>query len=225
MKAFVSQAKAEAEAMFPGWKVTTSNMAATVHELNNELCMDLIYGFWQALIAISLVLMVVFRSVRWTIAAAVPNLVPVIVLLGSMALGGTAIKPGIALIFSIALGVSFDNTVYLLGRLRLLRDRSSTGEISACKAWFQEGNLCLFSSFALVSGFMVYLASYFSLNQEFGFYMVMAVLGGMLGDLVLLPAMLAAFPAMVKNRNKASVVALESVRKPVDSSDQERLVA
>jgi hypothetical protein len=72
---------------------------------------------------------------------------------------------------------------------------------------------------------MVYLASYFSLNQEFGFYMVMAVLGGMLGDLVLLPAMLAAFPAMVKNRNKASVVALESVRKPVDSSDQERLVA
>jgi predicted RND superfamily exporter protein len=208
MKKFVGEVKAEAEAIFPGWKVTPAAMATTVHELNNELCIELIYGFWQALFAISLVLAVVFRSVRWTIAAAIPNLVPVFVLLGAMALGGTPVKPGIALIFSIALGISFDNTVYLLGRLRLLRDRSSTGEINVCKAWYQEANLCLYSSIALAAGFMVFLASYFSLNQQFGFYMVMAIAGGMLGDLVLLPAMLAAFPGMVKDKKVAVPVAV-----------------
>ena len=126
-------------------------------------------------------------------------------------------KPGIALIFSIALGISFDNTVYLLGRLRLLRDRSKTGEISVCKAWYQEGNLCLFSSIALAAGFLVFLASYFSLNQQFGFYMVMAIIGGILGDLVLLPAMLAAFPGMVKDKKAHEIGAVVSDSEEISS--------
>src|SRR5690606_2092311 len=56
MKAFVHEVKAEVEALFPAYKVTPAAMATTVHELNNELCYELIYGFWQALVAISLVL-------------------------------------------------------------------------------------------------------------------------------------------------------------------------
>lgn len=200
MKAFVGEVKAEAEGIFPGYKITPAAMATTVHELNNELCYELIYGFWQALAAISLVLLCVFRSVRWTLAAAIPNLVPVVILMGALAIFGTPIKPGIALIFSIALGISFDNTVYLLGRLRLLRARSETGAISVGKAWYQEANLCLFSSIALASGFLVFLASFFSLNQQFGFYMVVTILGGLVGDLFLLPAMLEAFPWMVKDK-------------------------
>jgi predicted RND superfamily exporter protein len=223
MKKFVTEVKAETEALFPGWKVTPAAMATTVHELNNELCIDLIYGFWQALLVISLVLACVFRSVRWTIAAALPNLVPVIVLLGAMAIFHTPVKPGIALIFSIALGISFDNTVYLLGRLRLLRDRSANRDINVMKAWYQEANLCMFSSFALVAGFMVFLASFFTLNQQFGFYMVVAILGGMLGDLVLLPAMLAAFPWMVKDRHVAvkAVAPVEEILQIVPESEHE----
>lgn len=205
MKALVEDVRAQAQAIFPDYKVTPAAMATTVHELNNDLCHELIFGFWQALGAISLVLLCVFRSFKWTIAAALPNLVPVAVLLGAISFFGTPVKPGIALIFSIALGISFDNTVYLLGRLRLLRDRSKTGEINVTKAWYQEGNLCLFSSIALAAGFMVFLASYFSLNQQFGFYMVVAIFGGLIGDLVMLPAMLAAFPWMVKDKKVAKV--------------------
>jgi len=225
MKKFVGEVKAEAEALFPGWKVTPAAMATTVHELNNELCVELIYGFWQALLLISVVLAVVFRSVRWTIAAAVPNLVPVIVLLGTMAYCGTPVKPGIALIFSIALGISFDNTVYLLGRLRLLRDRSESHEIHVTKAWYQEANLCLYSSIALAAGFMVFLASYFCLNQQFGFYMVMAILGGMLGDLVLLPAMLAAFPGLVKDRKSVAPSVVPEPSRAEDADEESTQLA
>jgi hypothetical protein len=222
MTKVAKEAKAQAEAMFPGWKITPAAMATTVHELNNELCKELIFGFWQALIAISVVLTLVFRSVRWTIVAALPNLVPVIVLLGAIAIFGTPVKPGIALIFSIALGISFDNTVYLLGRLRLLRDRSKQGEINVMKAWYQEGNLCLFSSIALAAGFLVFMASFFSVNQQFGFYMVVAIAGGLIGDLVLLPAMLAAFPGMVKDKKIAVVAFAKGLEK---QPGEERLAA
>lgn len=200
MEKVVAAFTEEASARFPGWKVTPGAMATTVHVLNNELCHELIFGFWQALALIAVILGFVFRSVRWTIAAVIPNLAPVALLLGALHFVGTPIKPGIALIFSIALGISFDNTVYLLGRLRLLRDRSDKKQIMVAKAWYQEGNLCLFSSLALSAGFLVFLASFFSLNQQFGMYMLVAILGSLVGDLVLMPAMLAAFPWMLENK-------------------------
>jgi predicted RND superfamily exporter protein/outer membrane lipoprotein-sorting protein len=202
MALLVQRLADETRAKFPGWTVTTGAMATTVHVLNNELCRELIFGFWQALLLIAVILCCIFRSVRWTIAAVIPNLVPVFLLLGALYIGATPIKPGIALIFSIALGISFDNTVYLLGRLRLLRDRSEDKRILVAKAWYQEGNLCLFSSLALSSGFFVFLASFFSLNQQFGMYMLIAILGSLVGDLVLMPAMLAAFPGMLENKRK-----------------------
>ena len=92
------------------------------------------------------------------------------------------------------------------------------------KAWYQEGNLCMFSSFALVAGFMVFLASFFALNQQFGFYMVMAIAGGMLGDLVLLPAMLAAFPGMVKDKKvavKVVAIVVEETQQVLPESEGE----
>lgn len=225
MKAFVGEVKREAEGIFPGFTVTPAAMATTVHELNNELCFELIYGFWQALLAISLVLLCVFRSLKWTIAAALPNLVPVVVLLGALSVFGTPIKPGIALIFSIALGISFDNTVYLLGRLRLLRSRSATGEVHVTKAWYQEGNLCLFSSIALAAGFLVFLASFFSLNQQFGFYMVVTIAGGLVGDLFVLPAMLESFPWLVKDKKAKRSAGQVIELKPSPRKDDERLAA
>jgi outer membrane lipoprotein-sorting protein/uncharacterized membrane protein YdfJ with MMPL/SSD domain len=195
----VKEIRAEAEAALPGWKVTPAGMATTVHVLNNELSRELIFGFWQALGLIAVVLLCVFRSVRWTIAAVIPNLAPVAALLLVLSIAGTPVKPGIALIFSIALGISFDNTVYLLGRLMLLKNKSG-GRIQVRKAWYQEGNLCFFSSMALSAGFLVFLASFFSLNQQFGLYMLVAIAGGLVGDLLFMPAMLAAFPWMVKDK-------------------------
>lgn len=212
MALLVKKLAAEASAELPGWKVTPAAMATTVHVLNDELSHELIFGFWQALGLIAVILGVVFRSFRWTFVAVVPNLAPVGFLLLALAYVGTPIKPGIALIFSIALGISFDNTVYLLGRLQLLRKRS--GKIQVTKAWFQEGNLCLFSSMALSAGFLVFLASFFSLNQQFGVYMLLAISGGLVGDLVFMPAMLAAFPWMLKDN--------KPITKPETNSDKEK---
>ena len=216
MAKLVADFTKEAQAAFPGWKVQAAGMATTVHVLNNELCQELIYGFWQAIALIGLFLWFAFGSLRWTLISIVPNLVSPAVLLGSLTLFHTPIKPGIALIFSIALGISFDNTVYLLGRLKLLKDRS--GRVSIERAWHQEANLCLFSSLALSAGFLVFLASYFALNRLFGAYMLVSIFGGLLGDLILLPALLAAFPWMVgaPKQTRRSVLAKEDGAKALD---------
>ncbi|MCO5142168.1 MAG: outer membrane lipoprotein-sorting protein [Oligoflexia bacterium] len=202
MQEEVNNLTKELQSEFSDWKVYPAGMATTAHQLNNELSSELISGFWQALLLISVLLLVVFRSLKWTLLAVIPNLVPVVFLLGTLGAFGTSIKPGIALIFSIALGISFDNTVYLLGRLRLLQERSLHGRVNPIKAWYQEGNLCFYSSLSVSAGFLVFLASYFSLNQQFGLYMLVAIFGSLVGDLVLLPTILAFMPNLLRDKKK-----------------------
>jgi len=56
--------------------------------------------------------------------------------------------------------------------------------------FWSEANPCFFSSMVLVVGFAVFAVSYFKMNQQFGVFMVLSVVAGLVGDLVLLPALL-----------------------------------
>jgi predicted RND superfamily exporter protein len=229
MASLVSKTSEKAQRLFPDAKVSPSGMATTVHELNNELSIDLIYGFWQALFFIAAFLIVYYRSFRWTLVAILPNLLPPILLLGVMGLVSEPIKPGLAIVFSIALGIAFNNTVYFLGRLRLLYTEnpdhpSDRKGIPVKRALFLEGTPCLLSTLPHAIGFTVFLASNFGLNQTFGTYMLISVVAGVIGDLVLLPTMLQLFPGLLKpvidRKKRAKVIVFDSQTTVIISSEE-----
>lgn len=194
LHSLVANIKGIAENSFPDMTVAVTGMGSTIHHLNNELSHELIFGFWQSMAAICILLMFVFRSVRWAVVACIPNLVPPAALMGFLAVSETPIKPSVAIIFSIALGLAFNNTVYLLERLRKLQKVSKSKTLEIEKTLWQEGNPCLISSLILLAGFSVFMASYFALNRIFGFYMLLSMLAGLVGDLILLPTLLKSCP-------------------------------
>ncbi|WP_413582846.1 outer membrane lipoprotein-sorting protein [Bdellovibrio sp. HCB288] len=186
------------EKAFPDMKVQTTGMGSTIHHLNNELSRELIFGFWQSMVAIIAVLIFVFKSLRWSLVACIPNLVPPAALLGFLAISQTPIKPSVAIIFSIALGLAFNNTVYLLERLRAMQKSKNSRTLDIEKMIWLEGNPCLISTMTLLAGFSVFMASYFAMNRIFGFYMVLSMLTGLVGDLILLPTMLKSCPWLLR---------------------------
>ncbi len=190
---------------FPDAKLQVGGMGAVIHLIHHQISTDLIFGFWQALIAILILLALVFRSIRWSLVAAFPNLLPPILLLGFLAITHTPIKPSVAIIFSIALGLAFNNTVYVLNRLRSLRSEAHPLPVS--KTFYLEGNPCLVSTMVVMMGFSVFLFSYFSLNRIFGACMIVAILAGLIGDLVFLPAMLRLFPWLLLGKKPRVVLA------------------
>jgi predicted RND superfamily exporter protein len=179
---------------FPGFEVNVGGMAVLAHPLNAELSSDLIYGLWQSLLLISILLVVVFRSFRLAFIAAVPNLLAPVALLVTMAYLKTPIKPVVAIIFSIALGLAYNNTVFLLTRLKKIQTSFKSAKDVIMRTWYQEGNPCLFASLSVIGGFAVFLASYFAPNRTFGAYMLWSIAIGILGDLFVLPALLRMFP-------------------------------
>lgn len=208
MAVLVAKLEKEVQAAFPKASVEMGNMATTVHNLRIELSRSMVDGFWEALGLISLLLLFMFRSLRWTLVAIVPNLFPPVALLAFMAIFKTAIEPGIAIIFSIALGLAFNNTVYLIGRIRSLAPLSESSRLRVQRALYLEGVPCVLSTVSLVAGFTVFLVSYFQLNQFFGAYMLVSIVAGLVGDLFFLPTMLKLFPNLVpavRQRNKRAL--------------------
>lgn len=198
MASFAGEIKTDAMNMFPDSKVELGEMATSVHHIRKELSSSLVWGFWEALGLIAILLLVLFRSFRWTLVAILPNLFPPVALLAGMALFDTAIEPGIAIIFSIALGLAFNNTVYLIGRMRSLGSQFGKSKVELVeRALFLEGLPCILSTISLIAGFTVFLISYFELNQLFGAYMLVSIVAGLVGDLFFLPTMLKLFPSLV----------------------------
>ncbi len=198
-KALVKNLKNKVQKYFPHDTVEMGGMGAIVHLIQDEISLELIYGFWQALILIVIILAFIFRSFRTALLAALPNLVPPIFLLGYLSLTRTAIEPGVAIIFSIALGLAFNNTVYLLNRLRAFKNSDGVIERDQLvRAFRLEGNPCLVSTAIVLIGFSVFLFSYFSANQIFGRCMIISLSGGIVGDLFFLPAMLYLWPAKLR---------------------------
>ncbi len=187
---------------FPNDQVNVGGMGSVAHIINDELSSELIFGFWQALIIIVILLAIIFRSLRWALVACIPNLLPPIALLAYLSITKTPIKPGVAIIFSIALGLAFNNTVYVLNRLKDLKTKLRP--LPVAKTFYLEGNPCLVSTGIMLVGFSVFLFSYFSLNRTFGACMMVSILGGLLGDLIFLPAFISLFPKLLISKDLKS---------------------
>ncbi len=97
-----------------GMQLSFGGWASYIHDMNQSLAQSLVGGFWQALLLITVMVGFVLRSARLAWIAVVPNVIPALVLLAILALSGTPITPGLAIVFSIALGLAFNNTIYLL---------------------------------------------------------------------------------------------------------------
>ena len=211
---------------FPEGQVELGGMGAIVHLINNELSHELIFGFWHALAIILVLLAIFWRSPRWALVSIIPNLVPPVCLLAYMAIMKIPIKPSVAIIFSIALGLAFSNTVYLLNRMRTLMKPGST-RLPVTRAFYLEGNPCLVATLIVMVGFSVFMFSYFSLNVTFGVCMLISILGGLAGDLALLPAMLKWAPWLLEPIEATPVpVATKKTKAiaPVDKTQDPRIM-
>ncbi len=195
---------------FPNVIVKESGMAVANHTINQLVAKSLVMSFWHPLVLIALFLGLIYRSFRLAFVACLPNLIPPFVLIGVMAATNVVIKPSVALVFAIALGFAFNNTIYLLDRMR--KKNSLAGALEV------EANPCAFESLVMFFGFSVFVISQFSVNQLFGVFMMISILVGFIGDLFFLPAVLTLFPKILDQPQKSQLIREPSLAKAASIS-------
>jgi hypothetical protein len=142
-------------------------------------------------VVIFLLMAAMFLSARVGVIAMIPNVFPIVIFFGLMGITGVALNFGTNIIASIALGLAVDDTLHLMYRLSS-EVRSTDKESEALMETLSTvGKPALYYSILLVLGFLTLGTSSFVPIQEFGLLSAATIVIGVIGELLLLPALLA----------------------------------
>jgi hypothetical protein len=155
----------------------------------------LIRNLWEsiglAIIIIACILAFLFTSWRMILISLIPNVIPQLMTAALMGFAGIPIKPSTILIFSIALGISVDNSIQFLSRYRLqLKYSNHNIPYSVISALKETGYSMIYSSTVLFFGFGVFILSTFGGTQALGFLVSITLLVAGLLNMFVLPSML-----------------------------------
>jgi len=173
------------------YTVTLTGTSVVFLEGTTYLTNNLIYSLILAIIAIGFIMALLFNSFKMVSIALIPNLIPQLMTVALMGYFGIPLKPSTILIFSIALGISVDNTIHYLSRYRMeLRLNDFNIKIAVINALRETANSMIYSSIVLFLGFSVFILSSFGGTQSLGKLISFTLLTAMLSNLVLLPSLL-----------------------------------
>jgi len=132
-----------------------------------------------------------FHSPRMVVISIIPNLIPLLLTGAIMGYFGIALKPSTILVFSIAFGISVDDTIHFLAKYRqeLITNNWHIKE-SVLAALKETGVSMFYTSVVLFFGFSIFMASDFGGTVALGLLVSITLLLAMLANLLLLPSLL-----------------------------------
>lgn len=173
---------------FPEAEVTGFFVLLT--NLINSLLSDQWLTFAVATAAITPMLLIALRSIPLTLIAFVPNALPITMVMGLMGWLGFPINMGAAMIAAVSIGLSVDSSLHYLMDFKRLREEGHSMHEVLHALHQSVGRAAVFSTLALIIGFSALAQSQFVPTIYFGVLVSLAMLGGLVGNLVMVPLLL-----------------------------------
>jgi predicted RND superfamily exporter protein len=178
---------------------------------------NLVLSLLLAVILISLLMAYLFRSFQMILISLVPNLLPLIITAGIMGFIGVPIKPSTILIFSIAFGISVDDTIHFLAKYRQELVQNNWQIKKSVYAALKETGVSMFyTSIVLFFGFSVFMISNYGGTKALGGLVSATLLFAMLANLVLLPCLLLSLERNIANNRVLKQPKIDILPKDVD---------
>ena len=189
------------------YNVIMTGKALVFQKGTKYLVKNLAISLSLAIFLIALFMAYMFRSGRMIIVSLIPNLLPLVVTAGLMGYLGVPIKPSTILVFSIAFGISVDDTIHFLAKYRQeLQANQWKIKTSVYGALRETGVSMFYTSIVLFFGFSVFTISSFGGTVALGALVSATLLFAMLSNLLLLPSLLLSLERNIANK--------EVLRKP-----------
>jgi predicted RND superfamily exporter protein len=165
------------------------------------LVRNLVLSLSLAIGLIALFMAYLFRSFRMILISLIPNLLPLLITAGVMGFVGVPIKPSTILVFSIAFGISVDDTIHFLAKYRQELTANKWRIKQSVYAALRETGVSMFyTSIVLFFGFSVFIISSFGGTVALGALVSATLLFAMLANLILLPSLLLSLERSIANK-------------------------
>ena len=203
------------ELYFPSERFDVTLTGKTLGYLKGTkfLIKNLLISLFLAILLISLMITYLFRSYKMVIISLVPNILPLLFTAGVMGFFNIPIKPSTILVFSIAFGISVDDTIHFLVKYRQELMANNWKIRKSVFASLRETGISMFyTSIVLFFGFSVFMTSSYGGTIALGGLVSTTLLFAMLANLVLLPSLLISLEKNISNKKdlKKSVINLDS---------------
>ncbi|HEB88801.1 MAG TPA: hypothetical protein ENI85_04450 [Deltaproteobacteria bacterium] len=147
------------------------------------------YAF--ALLAITPLMMLILGSLRRGFVAMIPNLMPVVAVLGVMGWLGKPLDSVTMMVGAMVIGIAVDDTIHFMHKFHRYFEESGDLEMAVRETLRTTGSALLFTSLVLMAGFSIFGLSEMSNIRAFGLLSAFAALVAFLADLLVAPALLA----------------------------------
>ncbi|MFT6698558.1 MAG: putative RND superfamily exporter protein [Porticoccaceae bacterium] len=195
--------KAVIDKEFPSDKYTVSitGKALVFIKGTNYLIKNLVFSLSLAIVLIALFMAWMFRSPQMILISLLPNILPLLITAGLMGFFDIPIKPSTILVFSIAFGISVDDTIHFLAKYRQeLMENNWKIKPSVYAALRETGVSMFYTSIVLFFGFLVFTLSSFGGTIALGGLVSITLLLAMVSNLMLLPSLLLTFEKKIANK-------------------------
>ncbi len=183
------------------YEVTLTGKALVFLKGTNYLIINLVITLGLTILLISIFMGWVFRSFPMILISLIPNILPLLITAGLMGYLGIPLKPSTILVFSVAFGISVDDTIHFLAKYRqeltLHRWRVNKSVYAALR---ETGVSMFYTSVVLFFGFLLFIVSSFGGTKAMGGLVSITLLVAMFSNLLLLPSLLLAFENKIANK-------------------------
>ncbi|HKJ78420.1 MAG TPA: MMPL family transporter, partial [Prolixibacteraceae bacterium] len=183
------------------YDVTVTGSSVTFFRGTKYLLRNLFTSLGLAVLLISAFMAIMFSSWRMVIMSLTPNVIPLIFTAAIMGFTGIPIKASTILVFSIAFGISVDNTIHFLAKYRqeLKATNWDIGQ-SVILAIQETGVSMLYTSVVLFFGFGIFALSSFGGTVAMGVLVSLTLLVAVTTSLILLPSLLMGLQRLMTSR-------------------------
>ena len=218
-----AEVRAIVEAEFPAEDYHTLLTGASVVFFNGTsyLIRNLLLSLGLAVVLIASFMAWMFSSKRMVLVSLIPNLIPLITTAALMGYFGIPIKPSTILVFSIAFGISVDDTIHFLAKYRQeLSETNWNIRAAVMLATKETGLSMIYTSIILFFGFGVFSLSEFGGTVALGLLVTFTLFVALFSNLILLPTLLLTLERLITNQSfKEPLLAIYNEEEDIELSE------
>ena len=171
-------------------KVRWTGTAYLIDRGHQSVSYQMAKGLGVAFFLVGMIAGFLFRSWRISLIMLIPNIIPLVWMLGLMYLLGIDFKLTTAILFTVAFGIAVADTIHFMTRLRLELNTGKNLLYAIKRTFLETGKAIILTSVILVFGFGLLIFSQFGVTHFTGLLISSSLIFALLSDLILLPLLL-----------------------------------
>jgi predicted RND superfamily exporter protein len=156
--------------------------------MQSDVTSTLINSISIAIVVVSAMMLFVFKNIRLLPLLILPNILPIILVLGVMGWLSIDIDLGVAVAGAIIIGVAVDDTIHFLVKYFEAKKLALGDSEAFAYVISYAGEAIIFTTIILSCAFLLFVGSQFYPNYHFGIVTASALVIAVVADLLMLPA-------------------------------------